>query len=66
MKNNKSVMPKLKEKKSGAGSNPENKFKKNKSGATTNSTTSVIEQTKAKSGRGLANEGTVVSYDEER
>lgn len=26
----------------------------------------VVDRTKAKSGRGLANEGTIVSYEEER
>ena len=66
MKKNKAVTPPLKEKKIGSGSNPENKFKKNKSGAATTSITSIIEQTKAKSGRGTANEGTLVSYDKER
>ena len=66
MKKEKKILSVSKEKKSGSGSNPENKFKKNKSGAATTSITSVIEQTKAKSGRGTANEGTLVSYDKER
>ena len=66
MKKNKSATPKTKEKDSGKGSNPENKFKKTESGAATTSITSVLDQTKAKSGRGTANEGTTVSYGGER
>ncbi|MEP6617304.1 MAG: hypothetical protein ABJA57_12020 [Ginsengibacter sp.] len=67
MKKNKSVAPKTKEKESGTGSNPENKFKKTKSGeAGTDSITSALEQTRARSGRGFDDTGTVVSYDQER
>ncbi len=67
MKKNKSVTPKTKEKKdNGAGSNPENKFKKSKGGDGANSITSVIDQTRARSGRGFDDTGTVVSYDQER
>lgn len=65
MKKNKSVTPKTKEKVSGKGSNPENKFKKGKSGDGTNSITSVLDQTRARSGRGFDDTGTVVSYDQE-
>ena len=66
MKNDKRIMPKSKVKKSGAGSNPENKFKKGKSGVTgTNSITSALDQTRARSGRGFDDTGTVVSYDQE-
>ena len=58
------------EKKSGAGSNPENKFKKGSKGATlasvANIITSAVGSAKAKSGRGLADEGTDVDYTEER
>ena len=64
MKNNKAVTPPLKEKKIGAGSNPVNKFKKGKSGASENSITSALNQTRARSGRGFDNTGTVVSYDQ--
>lgn len=65
MKKDKAI-PTSKEKKNGAGSDPVNKFKKEQDGATTTSITSVVEQTKAKSGRGSANEGTTVSYEGER
>jgi hypothetical protein len=66
MKNDKVVINKSKGKKSGTGSNPENKFKKGKSGVTgTNSITSALDQTRARSGRGFDSTGTVVSYDEE-
>ena len=57
-----------KEKKSGAGSNPENKFKKGSKGITlasfNNIVTGAVESVKAKSGRGLDNEGTNVDYNE--
>lgn len=66
MKKNKSVTSKTKEKESGTGSNPVNKFKKSKSGDGANSITSVIDQTRARSGRGFDDTGTVVSYDQER
>jgi hypothetical protein len=64
MKNEKKeVAPVLKEK----------NIRANKSGKKTstaaslsNIITSAVESVKAKSGRGLANEGTSVSYDEER
>ena len=66
MKKDKSVTPKTTEKVSGKGSNPENKFKKDESGAAAASITSALNQTKAKSGRGTSNEGTNVSYEGER
>ena len=66
MKKNKSITPKTKDKDSGTGSNPVNKFKKSKSGETgANSITSALDQTKARSGRGFDDTGTVVSYDQE-
>ena len=65
MKNEKVINTESK-KKSLPGSNPVNKFKKNKSGVSTKSIASAVKQTKATAGRGLANEGTIVSYDEER
>lgn len=68
--NNKKIPPVVKGKKSGPGSDPENKFKKNKKSGTSASLDNIITPSvgnvKAKSGRGLANEGTAVSYDEER
>lgn len=69
MKNEKNL-PVSKEKKSGRGSDPENKFKKSTKGATAasvdNIITSATGNVKARSGSGLADEGTEVSYDEER
>ncbi|MEO5890026.1 MAG: hypothetical protein ABIQ31_07205 [Ferruginibacter sp.] len=59
MKNDKG-MPKSNEKSSSTG-------KKSKSGVVeTKSNPTASETAKARSGRGLANEGTVVSYEEER
>ncbi len=67
MKKNKPVTPKTTEKASGPGSNPENKFKKSKGGEKgTNSITSALDKTRARSGRGFDDTGTVVSYDQER
>lgn len=70
MKKEKTNEPVANEKKSGAGSNPENKFKKGQKKSTFNSLENVINSavttTKARSGSGLANEGTSVSYEEER
>ncbi|MEO6330039.1 MAG: hypothetical protein ABIO55_13975 [Ginsengibacter sp.] len=66
MKKNKSATPKTKEKDSGTGSNPENKFKKTKSGDGAGSITSALDETRARSGRGFDDTGTVVSYDQER
>ncbi|MBA2248806.1 MAG: hypothetical protein H0W12_01285 [Chitinophagaceae bacterium] len=66
MKKKKPVTPKTTQKDPGAGSNPENKFKKSKSGDGTSSITSVLDQTRARSGRGFDDTGTVVSYDQER
>ena len=65
MKKDKSITPKTKEKDSGKGSNPENKFKKGKNATGTNSITSALDQTRARSGRGFDDTGTVVSYDQE-
>lgn len=55
--------------KSGPGSDRLNKFKKDKTttaAAIDNIITGAVESVKAKSGRGLANEGTSVDYNEER
>ena len=66
MKKDKNI-PVSKGEKSGAGSNPENKFKKGITGASPgNVITSAVENVKAKSGRGLANEGTDLDYNEQR
>ncbi len=70
MKKEKTNQPVLKEKKSRAGSDPENKFKKGQKKSTFNSLENVINSavtsTIARTGSGLANEGTAVSYEEER
>jgi len=61
------VIPVTKNKKSSPGSNPKNKFKKNAgNGTDSNIITGAVENVKAKSGRGLTNEGTNVDYNEER
>jgi hypothetical protein len=70
MKNEKTNQPVLKENKSGGGSDPANKFKKGQKKSTFNSLENIINSavtsTKARTGSGLANEGTAVSYEEER
>ncbi len=70
MKKQKIDLQSTKEKKSGANSNPENKFKKGQKKSTFNSLENVINSavtsTKARTGSGLANEGTAASYEEER
>ena len=66
MKNDKAATPGSKEKKN-PGSRTAGNTNKSRSGITSSdSTPAVTEKTKARSGRGLANEGTIVSYDEER
>lgn len=59
-----------KTKKTGPGSNPENKFKKGVKPATAASLDNIIhsavQKVKPKTGDGLADEGTIVNYDEER
>lgn len=61
-------LPASQEKKGGAGSNPENKFKKGSKGislaAFNNIVTGAVESVKAKSGKGLDNDGTNVDYNE--
>ncbi len=67
MKKEKISLPVAKGKKAGQGSDPVNKFKKGASAASVdNVITSTVENVKAKAGKGLSGEGTVVSYDEER
>jgi len=62
------VTPKSNKKKSSPGSDPENKFKKGKTTAASinNIITSATGKTMARTGSGLANEGTAASYEEER
>ena len=63
-------LPASKEPKSDTGTNPKNKFKKGSKGASiaslSNIITSAVGSAKAKSGSGLANEGTDLDYSEER
>lgn len=62
-------IPAIKVKKTGPGSNPENKFKEGKpttAATLDNIITSPVENVKPRSGKGFANEGTVPIYDEER
>ena len=63
-------LPITNEVKRGKGSNPVNKFKKGSKGATISSVdniiTSAVESVKAKSGKGLSNEGSTVDYNEEQ
>jgi hypothetical protein len=70
MKKEKINQPVSNTKKSGAGSDPENKFKKGQKKSTFNSLENIINSpvtsTIARTGSGLTNEGTSVSYDEER
>ena len=70
MTKEKANQPLATNKKSGAGSNPENKFKKGQKKSTFNSLENQINSaetsTIARTGSGLANEGTAVSYEEER
>jgi hypothetical protein len=67
MKKDKNI-PLSNKNKMGPGSDPVNKFKKGKAttaAAIGNIITGAVENVKAKSGRGLANEGTTVDYNEE-
>lgn len=69
MKKEKEMLPVAKDKKTGKGSNPVNKFKKGKttSAATLeNIITGAVENVKPQSGKGFTNRGTVTSYEDER
>ena len=61
-------LPIAKKIKSGPGSDPANKFKKGSKGITlaafNNIVTGAVENVKPKSGKGLANDGTNVDYNE--
>ena len=63
-------LPASKAQKSDTGTNPVNKFKKGSKGASiaslSNIITSAVGSVKAKTGSGLANEGTDLDYSEER
>jgi len=66
MKSDNAATPKSKKKNSGSESNAAgNTTKKNKV-SFNDASLNAVEKTKPRSGRGLANEGTIVSYDEER
>lgn len=68
MKKEEKIIPTSKvEKKTGRGSNPENKFKKGKratAAALDKIITGAVEKVKPHSGEGLANKGTVPGYEE--
>ena len=67
MKKEEKILVPTKDKKTGPGSNPENKFKSTGTSKNLdNVIRSPIDKTKARTGSGLANEGTAVSYEEER
>lgn len=67
MKKEQKIQPVTKEKKKSPASNPENKFKKTSTAESVdNVIKSVVNKTRARTGSGLANEGTSVSYEEER
>ncbi|MEP7109769.1 MAG: hypothetical protein ABI760_17365 [Ferruginibacter sp.] len=66
MKKEQKIIPSSKGKKTGPGSNPENKFKKGKTTtavALDNIITGAVENVKPRSGKGFANEGTVPVYE---
>jgi hypothetical protein len=69
MKKDKNI-PAANELKSNQRSDPINQFKKGSKGATVASVdkiiTSPVESVKAKTGKGLANEGSTADYNEER
>ena len=67
MKKEQKILETTQVKKTGPGSNPENKFKSTETSKNLDSLiSSPVNKTKARTGSGLANEGTAVSYDEER
>ena len=69
MKKEKKMLPVAKDKKTGTGSNPVNKFKKGQHTTVAgidNIITGAVENVKPRAGSGFADEGTVPIYDEER
>ncbi|MEO6071211.1 MAG: hypothetical protein ABIP31_11760 [Chitinophagaceae bacterium] len=68
MKQNEKLTPAPAKKKTGPGSNPVNKFKKGQpasAAAINNIITGPVENVKARSSGGFANNGTVSDYNEE-
>ena len=68
MKKEEKIIPVSKEKKTGPGSDPVNRFKKGKptsAAVLDNIITGAVENVKARSSEGFANKGTVPDYDEE-
>ncbi len=69
MKKKKEILPLLKAKKAGPGSDPVNKFKKGQhttAAEIDNIIAGAAENVKPRSGSGFADEGTVPIYNEER
>ena len=67
MKNDKEMAESKEKRKISGKHSTGNTAKKRQAGVTaSNSISAATQKTKAGSGRGLANEGTIVSYDEER
>ena len=67
MKKEQKILPVTKEDKKGSKINSVNKIKKTSTSASINDViTSAVGKTIARTGSGLANEGTSVSYEEER
>ena len=67
MKKEQKILPVTKNDKTGSKTNAVNKTKKTSTAASINNAmTSAVGKTIARTGSGLANEGTSVSYEEER
>ena len=69
MKKEEKIIPTSKEKKTGPGSNPVNRFKKGKptsAAALDNIISGAVENVRARSSEGFTKKGTVPDYDEER
>lgn len=66
MKKEKDVLPKSKEKTNLSVNKATGKSKKNEGVTDSDPGSSATGRAKPKAGRGLANEGTIVSYEEER
>jgi len=68
MEKEEKINPAINKKKTGPGSNPENKFKKGKSASAAeldNIITSAVEKVKPHSSEGFAKKGTVPGYEDE-
>lgn len=69
MKNENEMPKELEEKKTGSGSNPENKFKKGSKGATAAEIDRIskgaVENVKASAGEGFTDKGSVSVYGDE-